>query len=104
MISKNIEVKLAEIRRLKKISWILFFTYVPAAMLGGFITNSDNGVIITAGFWLVLTVFFGLKAFYSKCPRCGNSFYKKGWFSFPFAQKCLHCKLRIRQKRNETIM
>ncbi len=27
------------------------------------------------------------------CPRCGNYYYFKWFYSNPFAQKCLQCKL-----------
>ncbi|WNG13492.1 hypothetical protein [Cystobacter fuscus] len=44
--------------------------------------------------WLPGCVLLGFKVFMFACPRCGESFYTKGFTRNPYTSKCMHCGLR----------
>jgi ABC-type Na+ efflux pump permease subunit len=105
---------LATIRRKRRFVWIIFFLYLPAVMLFGFILRSllhsyfpkDTESSLMMGvalFWMALFTFAIYRASFSKCPRCGKNFniiIKHRWsvgFCNPFARSCLNCGLKMRQ-------
>ena len=100
MATESIELKLSQIRRWRMYGWIFLFSYPFAPIIAGVITDSDNAAITVAILWFVMTGICGFKACMSNCPRCGNRFFEKKWYSNPFARKCLHCKLSLKGDSN----
>lgn len=78
--------------------WVLFigwlpvmvFIVIPVARVLNF-PNAANGLaliffaaVMAAGIW---------RANWN-CPRCGERFYRKWWYTNSFSTKCVHCGFR----------
>jgi hypothetical protein len=91
---------LAQIRRRRRLQWIMFWTYIPGAglLLWFFGWQLFPWIPII---WLGAFLVTGLQASLSRCPRCGQHFAHTLTWHNAFTQECLHCGLRLRATEAE---
>jgi hypothetical protein len=91
---------LAEIRRHRRVAWLLTLGFVPGGVLLSIALNllfhSDVLTVLGAGAWFGLGVVANLRVSQSKCPRCGQRFHKGRWWSNPWTSRCMTCRLHLR--------
>jgi hypothetical protein len=98
----SLRAGLEEIRRRRRLLWIVFWTYVPVMvllfkLLGGW-------VFPWAAFaWMGLLGVTGIRVSLSRCPRCGERFHWSLAWHNAWARKCLHCGLPLRPKDAELV-
>ena len=88
-----------EYRRCRRQFFLVWLAGVPVV---GCITWIGQSIVhtlvpgrITAILWLVLFLLTGGRLQMFPCPRCGETFSRKGWVQYSiFARKCLHCGLK----------
>lgn len=86
---------LEEIRRMRRMAWIVFFLFVPVIMLADLLPG-DIVAPLVMGVWIILFCFSGFRVWLSRCPRCGERFHVKTWWHNIFARNCLHCRLPLK--------
>lgn len=91
----------SDYRARRKLLFLSFAGYIPwgltvagAQWLLGF---RDTLVFVLLFLWMGFFVVAGIYFQFWKCPRCGNPFFTKYWYSNAFASKCLHCKLEKKE-------
>ena len=92
----------AEFRKWRRLGWITFFGFAPAALLVlGLSTllfgkETTNGYFVWIGApFMIGTMLVQMVATYQPCPCCGKTFALCALYSNPFARRCLHCKTKI---------
>jgi hypothetical protein len=93
---ESLRTGLNEIRRRRRLHWIVFLTFLPAcAVLIRLFDSSPLSWLILA--WPVAFIGTAQYAFSSLCPLCGDQFASRpGDWHNPWTQRCLHCGLRLR--------
>lgn len=85
--------------------WLLFPIYGVAIMgLVVLILGEENGpaVLILSAPYVGYFLFHGLKSWSVICPRCQNTFFRRGiWFGWP--TRCNHCGLSIFDSYDESV-
>jgi hypothetical protein len=72
--------------------------WMPAAVLGYAVTQSDTAIWALGIVLAVLTIYSGAVVMLSRCPRCGRTFHLSVLMSHPWTRTCLHCSLPIASK------
>lgn len=86
--------ELAGFRRIqsrRRAVWIVWLTFLPA--FGLFYHCVGSPLVIG---WTTAFFVSGIIQQLSRCPRCGNRCFWKGWFwKNTWAPRCLHCRVRL---------
>jgi len=98
----SLRTGLAEIRRRRRFTWIVFWTYVPAMVI--LLKLLGSWALPWAAFaWMGLLALAGIRVTTSRCPRCANYYHwSPGWHN-AWARKCLHCGLPLRPKEADLV-
>src|SRR3954470_15186529 len=85
----------ADLRRRRRIAWAADILFPVASVLVHWPLHAAFGWHWP---WTALPVLFGvgLANLYRQswpCPRCGHTYFRTCGFSWPFANRCLHCGL-----------
>jgi hypothetical protein len=95
-----IEKGIQRIRRLKHVTGMLFFGFIPVCILSSFLEDylTINSLLIIAPYFLFVVIWninLGLTAI---CPRCNELYYWQmegiGFSNF-FTERCLNCGLDL---------
>ena len=90
---------LEKIRRRRRLRWIVILSFFPAvpilSVLATWISGSSKSTLLIGLVWLVLYIVAQLYVTQSVCPRCGNRFHSRGWYSNAFTRHCLNCDLPL---------
>jgi DNA-directed RNA polymerase subunit RPC12/RpoP len=97
--SDAIALGLSQIRKRRRLALATFFSFLPAVLLVGALTQSDTAATCTALLWAMIFIITASRSWASKCPRCGWQFCFGGSISNPFASKCTHCGLSIHARQ-----
>jgi hypothetical protein len=98
--SEDILRGLHGIRVKRRLLWLLFLSYLPAAGLAGFVI-APEAFAFTALAWMVAFAVTGTLVSRARCPRCGGFFHRTRLWGNTFAQRCMHCGLRLRTTTEE---
>jgi hypothetical protein len=79
--------------------WLLLFLgYIPGMLAIVYVSIwiLDCVAVSYVAFfaWIAALATSWIRAVAFTCPRCGHTFFHRGWFTNGFARKCLHCGLR----------
>lgn len=101
---EKINTGLRKIRIARLFSYILFFGFVPVSML---FISLDFPVPFSLIPYGILFLLVSSYAALQKCPRCGEFFFwnmDKSVLGYrnPFTNKCLNCKVSIKNNQNST--
>ena len=93
---KEINSKLLKIRKIRRNSWLIFLSFLPATAisfkLADFYSFFRSIPFIWLGSWAY--TIYKIQSF--KCPSCGLPFHYKEKLSNPWARKCINCKLPLK--------
>lgn len=90
MIASGLE----DIRRRRRVVWIVFFLYLPVVALADLIFTNAVAPYV-AGFWMAVFGISGFRVWSSRCPRCGERFHTTNWWHNCWTRRCLHCQLSV---------
>ena len=93
-----------DLRRRRRLLWILFLGYIPGVaalcfLVGAPITSmgeTQQGEVacaIIALLWIFAFAVAAIRLTFFRCPRCHRIFHSTWWRHNPFAHNCLHCGL-----------
>jgi hypothetical protein len=85
---------LSRIRGRRRITWMVFLTYLPAMLLIAAVFGV-RAFPWAAILWMALYGAAGIVVWLSRCPRCHRMYHYRGGFSNPWTQECMHCKLSL---------
>lgn len=78
--------------------WGLFAAYVPVMVFILIplvrVLNFPNAAGLLAIVWFAAVAAAGIWRTNWNCPRCGERFYRKWWYTNSFSTKCVHCGFR----------
>ena len=97
-------VGLAQIRRQRRLEWLLQLGFIPAGLGSSIVLRaiipSDpvfySLVIAFNGAWMGMMVVTALRVGATRCPRCGEHFHIGRWWSNPWTSRCMSCRLHLR--------
>ncbi len=90
---------LEEIRRRRRLVFVVFLLYIPVVIITFFVFRSDQFTVWVALAWMALCAVTIIRASLSRCPRCGKHYHYKRPTSNPWTRKCLHCGLRLKTEQ-----
>ena len=96
----SILMGLSQIRRRRRLHWIVFWTYMPGVALVFWLFGKRVFPWLPFA-WMGALAVTGLHAAFSRCPRCGRQFAHTWFWHNSFTQRCLHCGLRLRATEAE---
>jgi hypothetical protein len=93
-----------ELRRRRRLTWVLFLGYIPGVaalcfLVGAPVTRmggSKQGEVacaVIALLWILAFAAAAIRLTFFRCPRCHRIFHSTWWRHNPFARNCLHCGL-----------
>lgn len=85
-------------RRIRNQWFLVFLAYVPVVGLVAFVSfkmfSSLIPAFVAAFLWMALFLISGIRINSWRCPRCGETFSGKWWYSKGLlARRCVHCGL-----------
>jgi hypothetical protein len=90
-----LDAGLATIRYRRRLMWFWFLSYLPVGALV-LTVGAESIVVPVITLWMAAGAISSWVSVNSRCPRCGNRFFRRRGFSNPYAGQCLHCGLRLR--------
>ena len=73
---------------------------VPFVLVAGYLAHlpadSVTWLILSAVVYGALLLAYSLRLAFTECPRC-QGFYHYNWWLDPWTQKCLHCRLPLKE-------
>lgn len=92
----------ADLRKSRRLGWLTFFGFAPAAVVVGGLSTLLFGKEATNAYFpwigvpfLIATAFAQMNAAYQPCPSCGKTFAVRALYGNPFTSSCLHCGAKI---------
>ena len=84
-------------KRRIRILWIVWLTYVPGASILGlslaWLFDSDTPVYVVGISWFLACVFSKQYVQAWLCPRCGDEYCSRWWYTNIHARYCVYCGL-----------
>ena len=91
---------LNEIRRQRRLAWMLLWSYVPVVALVAIVwrTQFDSyvGPMVIACLWLAGFMYSAARIAWARCPRCGERFHARARSRSVWTRQCMNCGLDIK--------
>ena len=73
---------------------------VPFVLVAGYLVHLPDDFVapyvLAAVVYGVLLLAYSLRLAFTECPRC-HGFFHYNWWLDPWTQKCLHCRLPLKE-------
>src|SRR5262245_34531041 len=86
---------LQEIRRRRRLAWIIFLAYIPVVALVYRVVPSERAALGAAIAWTLPFLVVTLRVSLARCPRCRKLFHLKRGATNPWSPRCLNCGLEL---------